>query len=47
MHVMLFSGMSVTSGRFFGDKLSYAGGAPRANGKGMAFLHYVILNYSF
>lgn len=27
-------GMSVSSGRFFGDKMSFVGGAPRSNGVG-------------
>lgn len=31
--------MSVTSGRFFGDKMSYVGGAPRSNGNGQVIFH--------
>ena len=31
-------GMAVTAGRFFGNKLSYAAGAPRANGTGQVVL---------
>ncbi|XP_015784877.1 integrin alpha-PS1 [Tetranychus urticae] len=29
-----YLGMSVTSGKFFGDKMSFVGGAPRSNGTG-------------
>ena len=32
--------MSVTSGKFFGDKLSYVGGAPRSNGKGISIPYF-------
>ena len=29
-----YMGMSVTSGKFFGNKMSFVGGAPRSNGIG-------------
>ncbi|XP_071446046.1 integrin alpha-PS1 isoform X1 [Hetaerina americana] len=33
-----YLGMSVAAGNFFGDELSYAGGAPRSNGTGQVVL---------
>lgn len=32
--------MSVASGKFFDHKMSYVGGAPRANGKGLCKHHF-------
>ena len=29
----------MTSGRFFGEKMSYVGGAPRSNGNGQVIFH--------
>jgi hypothetical protein len=32
------TGMSVTSGKYFGSKVSYAAGAPRSNGTGQVVI---------
>jgi hypothetical protein len=36
--VCFFTGMSVTAGQFFGNKIAYAAGAPRANGTGQVVI---------
>jgi hypothetical protein len=36
--VCFFAGMSVTAGQFFGNKIAYAAGAPRANGTGQVVI---------
>lgn len=36
--VYIFTGMSVTAGQFFGSKIAYAAGAPRANGTGQVVI---------
>ena len=37
--IVIIEGMSVTAGNYYGDKVSYAAGAPRSGGTGQVVLH--------